>query len=97
MIYLYPLKSAVDLRFNSHEPKAYRMGLKPATLSIMNIFETGRQITIIFYAESSRGRRKAVLGFGAAQTRTVVSMAIDSSHRVIMEIMLSPSFLIGLS
>ena len=55
--------------------------VRVSTLSHMNISETSRPITIKFY---HWGGGKAVLGFGADQIRTLVSMATDSSHRVIM-------------
>ena len=65
------------------------MGLEPAsvgfvrpcvhsTLSIINISETSRPIAIIFYLKHHWDRGKAVLGFGADQTRTLVSIATDS-------------------
>ena len=65
------------------------MGLEPvfvraATLSNMNISETSRQIAIKFYLKHHWGGGKAALGFGADQFKTLVSMATDSSHRVIM-------------
>ena len=72
---------------------AYRLGLEPAsvhpsvrasTLSNMNISETSRPITTKFYLKHHWGRGKAALGFDADQIRTLVSMATDSSHRVIM-------------
>ena len=50
----------------------------------MNISETSRPITIKFYLKHHWGGGKAVLGFGADQIGTLVSMATDSSHRVIM-------------
>ena len=50
----------------------------------MNISKTSRPITIKFYLKHHWGGGKAALGFGADQIRTVVSMATDSSHRVIM-------------
>ena len=88
------------------------MGLEPAsvrawvrgcvrasTLSNMNISETSRPITIKFYLKHHWGGGKAALGFGADQVRTLVSMATDSSHRVIMGekgvITFSLLFLIG--
>ena len=37
-----------------------------------------------FYMKHHWGGGKAGLGFGADQIRTLVSMATDSSHRVIM-------------
>ena len=71
---------------------AYRMGLKPAsvrasTISNMNISETSNQILHHW------GGGKAALGFGADQIRTLVSMATDSSHRVIMGKRASSRFL----
>ena len=83
---------------------AYRMGLEPAsvrasTLSNMNISETSRPITTKFYLKHHWGGGKAALGFDADQIRTLVSMATDSSHRVIMGekgvITFSRLFLIG--
>ena len=50
----------------------------------MNISETSGLIAIKFYLKHHWGRRKAALGFGADQIRTLVSMASDSSKRVIM-------------
>ena len=50
----------------------------------MNISETSRPNTIKFYLKHHWGRGKAVLGFGADQIRTLVSMVTDSSHRVKM-------------
>ena len=76
---------------------AYRMGLEPAsmrasvrasvrtsTLSNMNISETNRPITTKFYLKHHWGGGKVALGFDADQIRTLVSVAMDSSHRVIM-------------
>ena len=76
---------------------AYRMGLELAsvrlclrpcvrasTLSNMNLSENSRPITIKFHHKHHWGGGKAALGFGADQIRTLVSMATDSSHRVIM-------------
>ena len=50
----------------------------------MNISETSRPITIKFYLKHHWGGGKAALGFGADQIRTLVSMATDISHRVII-------------
>ena len=82
------------------------MGLEPAsvrpcicasvralTLSIMNISEVSWPIAIKFYLKHHWGRGKASLGFGADQIRTLVSMATDSSHRVIMGLTASSRFL----
>ena len=70
-----------------------RASVRPSTLSNMNISETSRPITIKFYLKHHRGWGKAALGFGADQIRTLVSMATDSSHRVIMGKRASSSFL----
>ena len=81
---------------------AYRMGLKPAsvrpsvrpsTLLNMNISETSRPITTKFYLKRYWGGGKAALGFDADQIRSLVSMATDSSHRVIMGKRASSRFL----
>ena len=77
---------------------AYRMGLelasvRPSTHSNMNISETSRPITIKFYLKHHWGGGKAALCFGAEQIRTLVSMATDSSHRVIMGKRASSRFL----
>ena len=73
--------------------------MRASTLSNMNISETSWPITIKFYLKSHWGGEKAALGFGADQIRTLVSMATDSSHRVIMGekgvITFSRLFLIG--
>ena len=50
----------------------------------MNILEASRLIAIKFYLKHYWGEGKAAWGFGADQFRTLVSMAVDSSHRVIM-------------
>ena len=41
-------------------------------------------MAIKFYMKDPWGGGKAALGFGADQIRNLVSMATDSSHRVIM-------------
>ena len=58
--------------------------LRPSTLSYINISETSRPIIIKFYQEHHWGGGLTVLGFGLDRIRTLVSMATDSSHRVIM-------------
>ena len=73
------------------------MGLDPAsvhpsisqsvcafTLLIMNISETSCPIKIKFHLEQYWGEGLTALGFGQDRIRTLVSMATDSSHRVIM-------------
>ena len=66
------------------------MGLKPAsvrpsvTLSNINISETSWPIIIKFQQEHYWGGGLTALGFGPDRIRNLVSMATDSSHRVIM-------------
>ena len=82
------------------------MGLEPASvcpsvracvrasiLSNMNISETSRPITIKFYLKHHWGGGKAALCFGTDQIRTLVSMATDSSLRVMMGKRASSRFL----
>ena len=52
--------------------------------SNINISEASRPIAIKFYLKHYWGGGKAAWVFGAGQFRTLVSMATDSSHRVIM-------------
>ena len=73
------------------EPASVRASVRASTLSNMNISETSRLITIL--SEASLGWGKGCLGFGADQVRTLVSMATDSSHRVIMRKRASSRFL----
>ena len=99
----------VTCLFSSPEPKAHKVSLldgtragvhasvracvRASTLSNMNISETSRPITIKFYLKHHWGWGKAALCFGANQIRTLVSMATDSSHRVIMGKRASSRFL----
>ena len=74
------------------------MGLEPAsvhafTLSNMNISETSGLMAIKFYMKHHWGGGKAELAFGADLIRTLVSMAMDSCHRVIMGKRASSCFL----
>ena len=50
----------------------------------MNISETSRPIAIKFYLKQHWGGGKAALGFWPDRIGTLVSMATDSSHRVII-------------
>ena len=54
------------------------------TLSNMNISKTSWPIVVKFHLEHHWGRGLATLGFGTDRIRTLVSMATDSSHGVIM-------------
>ena len=53
-------------------------------LSNMNISETSQPIVIKFRSEHYFGRGLSVFSFGPYRIRTLVSMATDSSYRVIM-------------
>ena len=77
--------------FSSPEPKAWReliiwgsSGVRPSTLSNMNISETSWPIVNKFHLENHWGGGLTALGFGLDWIRTLVSMATDSSHRDIM-------------
>ena len=50
----------------------------------MNISETSGLIVTKFYLKHHLVGGKAALSFGPDRIRTLVSMATDSSHRVIM-------------
>ena len=63
------------------------------TLSSMNISETNGSIATKFYLKHHLGGGLAALGFGPDRIRTLVSMATESSHGVIMEETVSPLFL----
>ena len=60
-----------------------------STLSNMDISETSGSIVTKFYLKHHWVGGKNALGFGPDRIRTLVSMATDSSHRVIMGKMLS--------
>ena len=62
--------------------------------SSMNISEDSWPIAIKFYLKHHLGGGKTAWGFGADQFRTLVSMATDSSQRVIMGKTASSSFLL---
>ena len=59
----------------------------------MNISATSGPIATKFYLKHHWVGGKAALGFGPDRIRTLVSMATESSHRVIMEKTVSPLFL----
>ena len=50
----------------------------------MNISKTNGSIATKFYLKHHLGGGFAALGFGPDQIKTLVSMATESSHRVIM-------------
>ena len=59
-----------------------------STFSNSNISATSGPIVTKFYLNHHWGGGKAALGFGPDRIGTLVSMATDSSHRVIMGKML---------
>ena len=59
----------------------------------MNISATSGPITMKFYQKYHWDGGKAALGFGPDRIQTLVSMATNSSHRVIMEKTVLPLFL----
>ena len=62
----------------------------PSTLSKMTFSERSRPITIKFYLDHYWVREKAAFAFEPDQIRTLICMATDSSHKVIMEKILLP-------
>ena len=64
------------------------LGVSPSvrsfTLSNINISETSLPIIIKFHQNHHWGGGLTALGFRLDRMRTLVSMATDSSHRVIM-------------
>ena len=64
-------------------------GVRPSsTISNSNISATSGPIVTKFYLNHDWDRGKAALGFGPDQIGTLVSIATDSSHRVVMGKML---------
>ena len=80
--------------FSSPEPKAQvelivwyssrRPSVPASTLSNMNISETSWPIVIKFHHKHHLGGGLAALSFEPDRIRTLVYMATDSSHRVLM-------------
>ena len=70
------------------EPASLRPLVRPlvraSTLSDINISETSWPIIIKFHQEHHWGGGLIVLGFRLDRIRTLVSMATDNPHRVIM-------------
>ena len=66
------------------EPACVRACVRASTLSNMNISETSWPIIIKFHQEHHWGGGMTAFGFGFDRIRTLVSMATDSFHRVIM-------------
>ena len=80
--------------YYTHGPASVRRRpSSSSTISNMNISATSERIATKFYLKHHWVGGKAALGFGPDQIRTLVSMATESSHRVIMEKTVSPLFL----
>ena len=61
-----------------------RVSVCPLTISNMNISKTRGPIATKIYLKHHWGGGKPALGFGLDRIRTLVSMATDISHRVII-------------
>ena len=70
-----------------------RVCVRPFTLSNMNISATSWPIGMKFYLKHRWGGANTSVGFDPDRIRTLVSMATDSSHRVIMGKTASSRFL----
>ena len=70
-----------------------RPSVRALTLSNMNISATSWLIGMKFYLKHHWGGGKTSVGFDPDQIRTLVSMATDSSHRIIMGKTASSRFL----
>ena len=64
-----------------------------STISKMNISATSGLITMKYYQKHHWDRRKTATCFEPDRIKTLVSMATDSSHRVIIEKTVLPHFL----
>ena len=74
-------------------PSASVVRRPSSTISNMNISATSGPIATKFYLKHHWVVGKAALGFGSDRIRTLVSMATESSHRVIMVKTVSQLFL----
>ena len=79
--------------YRSSRRPSVRASVRPFTLSNMNISATSWQIEMKFYLKHHLGWGKASVGFEPDRIRTLVSMATDSSPRVIMGKTASSRFL----
>ena len=70
------------------EPASVRVSMhscvRPSTLSNINISETSWPIIIKLHQKHHWGGGLTALGFRLDRIKTLVSMATDSSHRVII-------------
>ena len=74
-------------------PSVRRASSSSSTIANMNISATSEPITMKLYHKHHWDGGKAASCFGPDRTKTLVSMATDSSHRVIMEKTVLPLFL----
>ena len=72
----------VSLKYTSRA--SVRPSVRPSTLLNINISETSGPISTKFYLKHHCGGGKASLGFGHDWIGTLVSMATERPHRVIM-------------
>ena len=66
------------------EPASVLPSMRASTLSNINISDISWPIEIKFHQKHHWNGGLAALGFGPDRIRNLVSMATDSSHRVIM-------------
>ena len=76
--------------YQSSRRLSVRPSVSLSTLSDINISATRRSDSTKFYLKHHLGGGLTALGFGAGRIGTLVSMATDSSHSVIMEKTLWP-------
>ena len=79
--------------YRSSRRLCVRPSVRALTLSNMNISATSWPMGMKFYLKRLWGGGKASVGFDPDQIRTLVSMATDSSHRLIMGKTASSRFL----
>ena len=79
--------------YRSSRRLSVRASVRALTFSNMNISATSRPIEMKFYLKHHWGGGKPSVGFDPDRIRTLVSMATDSSHRVIMGKTASSRFL----
>ena len=70
--------------YRSSRRPSVRVSVCPSTLSNIYISKTSRPNATKFYLKHHWGEGKAELGSGIDRIRTLVSMATDISHRVII-------------
>ena len=83
-VFLAHLGSGELIVYQSSRRPSMRPSVRRLTLSNMNISPTSRPIATKFYLKHHWGGGKAASGFRPDLIGTLVSMATDNSHRVIM-------------